>query len=128
MTQLRNRIAQVDAQVLFGCALVLSAAGHVVRETSFSPWLALHALILAGIWSGSQVAWRLLVTLTAVHAALLLIFGVSSFFTTALTVDINGWGLTADGAGLLLLAAFRGSRLRAIRTAATHAVAARAPA
>ena len=58
----------------------------------------------------------------------LLIFGVSSFFTTALTVDINGWGLTADGAGLLLLAAFRGSRLRAIRTAATHAVAARAPA
>ncbi|WEO77672.1 hypothetical protein BJQ94_01045 [Cryobacterium sp. SO2] len=128
MTQLRNRIAQVDARIWFGCALALSAAGHVVRETSFSPWLVLHALILAGIWRGSQVAWRLLVTLTAVHAALLLIFGVASLFTTALTIDINGWGLAADGAALLLLVAFRGSRLRAIRIAATHAEPARAPA
>ena len=126
MTTLRHRITRVDATVWFGCALVLAAAGYVVRESSPLPGLIPHALILAGVWRGSRTAWALLVTISAVWASLFVIFGVASLFVTTLTVEVNDWSVAADGLALLFLAAYRERGRRSALD--SHARAASAPA
>ena len=126
MTTRWNRITRVDASVWFGCALVLAAAGYVVRESSPLPWLIPHALLLAGVWHRSRTAWALLVTINAVWASLFIIFGVASLFVTTLTVEINGWSVAADGLALLLLAAYREHGRRSAQD--SHAGDAAAPA
>ena len=115
-----ERITSIDGRVWFGCALVLSAAGYTGSDSSPLPWLIPHALILAGIWRGSRHAWALLVTVTSVFTSLILIFGLASLVLEGFFVHISWWGPLAHGAALLALVAFRGSRLRGIRNAATH--------
>lgn len=127
MRSLWERMTRVDARVWFGCALVLSAAGYAGSDSSPLPWLIPHALILAGIWRGSHNAWALLVTVTSVFVSLILVLGVASLFLTGFFAHISWWGPLAHSAALLALAAFRGSRLRSIRTAGTHPEPTRAP-
>ena len=128
MAGLWERIIRVDARVWFGAALVLSAAGYMGSESSPWPWVIPHALILAALWRGSQTAWALLLTVTAVFASLLLIFGVAAVFGTGFHLHVRWWGPLAHGTALILLAAFRGSRLRRIRRTPAHPAQASTPA
>jgi len=128
MTKLWERITRVDARVWFACALVLSAAGYVGSEESPLPWVIVHALILAAIWRGSRNAWALLVTVSAVYASLLVIFGIATLFDIGAFVDIRWWGPVEHGAALLALAAFRGSRARSVQAEGAYPDQAHAPA
>ncbi len=116
MTDLWERITRVSAATWFALAALLTVAGYIGSGDPLWSlfWLAPHAVVLFGVWRGSQTAWALLVGISVALASALTFVGIGVLFGSGYFMNIYWWGPTAHGAAVLLLVAFRASRGRAI--------------